>query len=91
MDYDQLIQYRNVCKRSPAWKPVMKMDKAHKYFLCKYQTNPLTIYCAVSKDKYKNIIKKGFGELEDFPQFFSNTMLLKSFIFLRILIHNNNK
>jgi hypothetical protein len=72
-----LIEYRNVCKRSPTWKPVMKMDKAHKYFLCKYQTKPLTIYCAVSKDKYQNIIQKGFGELEDFPQFFPSPLFEK--------------
>lgn len=79
MDDDQFIQqYRNVCKRSPAWKPVMKMDKAHKYFLCKYQRIPVTIYCAVSKDKYKNIIKKGFGELEDFPQFFYSPLFEKN-------------
>jgi len=72
-----LIEYRNVCKRSPTWKPVMKMDKAHKYFLCKYQTQPLTFYCAVSKNKYKNIIKKGFGELEDFPRFFPSPLFEK--------------
>lgn len=72
-----LINYRNMCKRSPVWKPVMKMDNAYKYFSCKYQIKPQTLYCAVSKDKNKNVVKKGFGELEDFPQFFYSPLLKK--------------
>lgn len=80
MENDQrfLIEYRNICKRSPSWKPLMKMDIAYKYFLCKYQIKPQTIYCAVSKDKYANVIKKGFGELEHFPQFFHSPLFEKS-------------
>jgi len=80
-----LIEYRNICKRSPVWKPVMKMDNAHKYFLCKYQQKPLTIYCAVSKDKYKNVLKKGFGELENFPQFFYSPLFEKKSSYITLV------
>ena len=79
MDADKslLLELRNLCKRSPIWKPVMNMEKAHKYFLCRYQIDPITIYCSVSNKQYENILRNGFGELEYFPQFYDVPIINK--------------